>query len=371
MGSSTPYEKKLLDRFSDALISALVRLITAFRKDWLKKNKNRVDEWRIMLYALNRSPIGLAGLILGSLFIVTGIVGPLLAPHSYDFSFIATTQQYEKYYVAPPGTGGAILGTDDLGRDLFSELLYGARVSLMSTVLVLPVGIVVGILLGLIAGYYGGIVDEVLMRFTDIFLAFPGLILALAFSSALTGRLADGIAHNPYLTWVVSQLFAVKPNDAVNVAPILSIVMALWVVWWPAYARVARGLVLEEKDKIYVEASRALGLRTRVILLHHIFPNILGPLLVMMTLDIGGVILTEAGLSFILGAMMKIPDWGAIVQHGSEYLVQGKWWLVVFPGLAILISVLGWNLFGDSLRDILDPRTRRSIEFKAKEGRRK
>ena len=203
-----------------------------------------------MLYALNRSPIGLAGLFLGSLFIITGIVGPIIAPHSYDFSFIIATQQYDKYYLAPPGTEGAILGTDDLGRDLFSELLYGARVSLMSTVLVLPIGIVIGILIGLVAGYYGGLVDELLMRFTDIFLAFPGLILALAFSSALTSRLANAIANNPYLTWVVAQFFAVKPNDAVNVAPILSIVMALWVIWWPAYARVARGLVLEEKNKV-------------------------------------------------------------------------------------------------------------------------
>ncbi len=360
------YEKSVLDRFSDSLIYLLVAFITLFKKDWKRRNKSRIDEWRLMLYALNRSPIGLSGLVLGLLFIITGILGPMMAPHSYDYSFIVATGQYNKYYLAPPGTGGAILGTDDLGRDLFSQMLYGARVSLVATALVLPVGISIGIIIGLVSGYYGGWVDETLMRFTDIFLAFPGLILALAFSSALTDRLTMAIAYNKYLTGFISTLFGVRPNDAINVSPILSIIIALWVVWWPGYARVTRGLVLQEKNNVYVEASRALGLSTPSILFKHILPNIIGPILVLMTLDIGGVILTEAGLSFLMGAMMKIPDWGAIVQHGSTFLVQGKWWIVIFPGLAILISVLGWNLFGDSLRDILDPKTRRSIEFKIK-----
>ena len=356
----------MLDRASDTLITLLVKTITLVNKDWVRRNKSRIDEWRLMLYALNRSPIGLSGLILGLLFVVVGIVGPLIAPHSYDYSFIIATGKYEKYYLTPPGTGGALLGTDDLGRDLLSQLLYGARVSLVVTALVLPVGITTGIIIGLISGYYGGSVDETLMRLTDIFLAFPGLILALAFSSALTGRLTQAIGYNKYLTDLVSVLFAVKPNDAINISPILSIVIALWVVRWPGYARVTRGLVLQEKNNVYVEAARGMGLGTSSILLKHILPNIIGPILVLMTLDIGGVILTEAGLSFLMGAMMKIPDWGAIVQHGADYLVQGKWWLVMFPGLAILVSVLGWNLFGDSLRDILDPKTRRSIEFKIK-----
>ncbi len=360
------YEKTILDRLSDALIDLLVFILNRLKPGWSVRNKSRVDEWRLMLYALNRSPIGLAGLILGLLFVVIGIVGPVIAPHSYDFSFIMATGEFEKYYIAPPGTGGAFLGTDDLGRDLLSLLLYGARISLIVTVLVLPVGVIIGIILGLIAGYYGGAVDEVIMRITDIFLAFPMLILALAFSSAFTDRIAGVLASNPYVASFFCWLFAVKPVDVLNLAPTLSIVVALWIAWWPPYARVVRGLTLQAKNNVYVEAARALGLSSREIMFKHILPNIISPVIVLVTLDIGNVILVEAGLSYLMGAQIKLPDWGAIVQHGSQYLVNGAWWLVMFPGLAILVTVLGWNLFGDALRDILDPKTRRSIEFKLK-----
>ncbi len=360
------YEKTVLDRLADALVNLIATIMDKVKPGWKVRNKSRVDEWRLMLYALNRSPIGLAGLILGLSFVVVGIIGPLIAPHSYDFSFIMATGQYKKYYLAPPGTGGALLGTDDLGRDLFSELLYGARISLVVTALVLPVGIAIGIVLGLIAGYYGGIIDEVLMRITDIFLAFPMLILALAFSSAFTDRIAGVLASNPYIAGFFCWLFAVKPVDVLNLAPTLSIIVALWIAWWPGYARVVRGLTLQAKNNVYVEAARALGLSSREIMFKHILPNIISPIIVLITLDVGTVILVEAGLSYLMGAQIKLPDWGAIVQHGSQYLVNGAWWLVMFPGLAILVTVLGWNLFGDALRDILDPRTRRSIEFKLK-----
>ncbi len=363
--SEEVYEKKILDKFSDKLISFVVRIITTFRKDWYEKNRSRVEEWRLMLYALNRSPIGIAGLILGMMFVVIGIIGPVIAPHSYDFSYIMATGQ-QKYYLAPPGTGGAVLGTDDLGRDLLSQILYGARISLVVTALVLPIGIAIGVLIGLIAGYFGGAVDEVIMRITDIFLSFPGLILALALSSALTSRIAMALANNNYLATFFSVLFAVKPNDVLNVAPILSIVVALWVAWWPGYARFTRGLTLQAKSNVYVEAAQALGMSPLGVMIKHILPNIIGPLLVLMTLDVGGVILTEAGLAFLMGAQVKLPDWGAIIRHGSQFFVNGTWWLIIFPGIAIFVSALGWNLFGDTLRDILDPRTRRSIEFKVK-----
>ena len=370
MSAEEVYEKKLLDKFSDALISFLVRIICLVRgSKWYERNRSRVEEWKLMLYTLNRSPIGIAGLILGMLFVIIGIFGPFLAPYEYDYSFIAATGQYEKYYLAPPGTGGALLGTDDLGRDLLSQMLYGARISLVVTVMVLPVGIAIGVILGLIAGYFGGAIDELIMRITDIFLSFPGLILALAISSALTDRIAYSIAGNPYLTAFFSALFAVKPTDALNLAPTLSIIVALWIVWWPGYARLVRGLTLQAKSNVYIEAARALGLSSTGIMFKHILPNILGPLLVLVTLDVGSVILTEAGLAFLMGGQIKIPEWGAIVQHGAEYFVNGAWWLVLLPGFAILLAVLGWNLFGDSLRDVLDPKTRRSIEFKIKKKR--
>jgi len=355
---------RLLDRVSDKLIDALVAVIGRVRPEWVKKNAYRVKEWKLMLYALNRSPIGLAGLVLAMGFVVIGIIGPYIAPHSYDFSYIAATGEYQKYFLAPPGTGGAILGTDDLGRDLLSQLLYGARISLMSVILVLPVGIAIGVILGLIAGYFGGLVDELIMRITDVFLAFPGLILALALSAALTSRIAYVIAHNQWLASFLCAVFALKPSDVLNIAPNLAIIIALWIVWWPGYARLVRGMTLQQKSNVFVMAAESLGMSSFQIMVKHILPNIIGPLLVFMTLDVGNVILVQAGLSFLMGAQIKIPDWGAIVQHGSQYLVNGAWWLVIFPGLAIMLAVLGWNLFGDALRDILDPRTRRSIEFR-------
>ncbi len=365
---SEAYQKSLLDRFADALIKAVALLMDKVKPGWSVRNKARLDEWKLMLYALNRNPIGLAGLVLGLGFVIVGIVGPIVAPHSYDFSFIMATGNFKKYYLAPPGTDGALLGTDDLGRDLLSQLLYGARISLIVTALVLPVGISIGIILGLIAGYFGGAVDETIMRITDIFLSFPMLILALALTSALTGRIAGVLASNPYIAGFMSWLFAVKPSDVLNLAPTLAIVVALWIAWWPPYARVVRGLTLQAKNNVYVEAARAMGMSARDIMFKHILPNIIGPIIVLMTLDVGNVIMVEAGLSYIMGAQIKLPDWGAIVQHGSQFLVNGAWWLVMLPGLAILISVLGWNLFGDALRDILDPRTRRSIEFRVKKG---
>ncbi len=353
-----------LDKLSDALIGLIAKIASKVNPKWLEKNRYKLEEWRLMLYALNRSPIGVAGLILAMGFIVIGIIGPYIAPHSYDFSYIAATGKYQEYWLAPPGRGGAILGTDDLGRDLLSQLLYGARISLVVVALVLPVGIAIGIILGLVAGYYGGAIDEVIMRITDIFLAFPGLILALALTSALTMRIAYAIANNPWLTSFVSAVFALKPSDALNIAPTLAIIIALWLVWWPGYARLVRGMTLQQKNNVFVMAAQALGMSSKDIMFKHILPNIIGPVLVFMTLDVGNVILVEAGLSFLMGGQIKIPEWGAIVQHGSQYLVNGAWWLLVFPGLAILLSVLGWNLFGDALRDILDPRTRRSIEFR-------
>ena len=382
---SGPYHKSLLDRLSDKIILGIARLIDRLRPGWFQRNKSRVDEWRLMAYAINRSPPGIAGAILVAAFVIVAIFGPYIAPFSYDTSL----QFFDKNsYLAPPGTEITIpnttlarklglepgnytmyLGGDDYGRDLYSRLLYGARTSFVVVILVMLVGPVIGILLGLVSGYYGGKVDELIMRFTDIFLAFPALILAIAFSAVLPGIVYDYLNQFDLVRNILLKLFALNEKHVGSMSYLVSVIIALWLVWWPGYTRLIRGMVLSARENMYVEASSALGLSTFSILIKHILPNIIGPTLVLLTVDFGSVILVEAGLSFLgLGAVPPLADWGRIVYDGAAYF-PNAWWLVMFPGLAIFLTVLGFNMLGDTLRDVIDPKTRRMLEFKLeKEG---
>jgi len=390
MSEREVYEKNILDKAVDKFFDLVVAVGERLRPGWLKRNRSKVDEYKLMLYALNRSLPGLVGLALIAVFVFLAIFGPLLAPLGYATSLVFCN--YKKAYLAPPGTViripqdcttcktaktcemlglkpgvyHLILGADDYGRDLFSRILYGARVSFMVTILTILVGPAIGIVLGLVAGYYGGVVDELIMRITDIFLAFPGLILALAFSAVLPYRIAEFLNANPALEHFLLWLFAVKPKNAPALAHLVSVIVALWLVWWPGYARLVRGMALSAREATYVEAARALGLPTRRILFKYILPAIMGPLLAYITTDLGTIILTEAALSFLgVGAVPPLADWGRIIFDGAQYF-PNAWWLVFYPGLAIFITALGFMLFGDTLRDILDPRTRRRITFKVK-----
>lgn len=374
------YAKTILDKLSDATIEAFAKFLDKIRPGWYLRNKSRVDEWKLMAYAFNRSPPGIIGMVLVVCFIVLAIIGPYVAPFRYDISLYFFDKDA---YLAKPGTVITIpnttlvknfglkpgnytmlLGGDDYGRDLWSRILYGARTSLVVAILVMAVGPWIGIALGLIAGYYGGKVDELIMRVTDVFLAFPGFILAIALSAVLPPRVLSFLEAHETIRALLLGLFALQERHAGAMSYLVSVIIALWIVWWPSYARLVRGLTLSARENYYVEAARALGIPTRWILMRHIFPNIIGPVLVYLTLDFGGVILTEAGLSFLgLGAVPPIADWGRIVYDGANFFPNG-WWLVFFPGLATMLTVLGFNLLGDTLRDILDPRTRRSIEFK-------
>ncbi|PNX48645.1 MAG: hypothetical protein BV456_09600 [Thermoplasmata archaeon M8B2D] len=207
-------------------------------------------------------------------------------------------------------------------------VIYGSRTSFRICVIVVSISTLIGIILGGIAGYFGGIIDEILMRITDVFLAIPYLILAMAIAAAL-GRSIDHIME------------------------------AMIIVWWPTYARIMRGQVISIREQQYVEAARSVGASNIRILFRHIFPNSFAPLLVEITLDLGAVLLVAAGLSFIgLGASPGTAEWGLMISSGRTYMFQA-WWYVTFPGLAILLVVLGFNLLGDGLRDVTDPKLRR------------
>lgn len=388
------YEKNILDRLADTLVDGIAFIIDRVRPGWRTRNEAKLTEYKLMLYTLNRSPPGLLGLVLILGFVFVALFGPLLAPLSYDTPLVFCN--YKKAYLAtpgtvimvpqdctgcstveeclelgiPPGKYTLIFGADDYGRDLYSRLLYGARTSFIVTVLTMAVGPLIGILLGLVAGYYGGIVDEIIMRITDIFLAFPGLILAIAFSAVLPYRISGILQENVVLRDFLLWLFAVKPEHAPSLSYLVSVVIALWIVWWPGYARLVRGAVLSAREATFVEAARALGVPVRRILFKHILPQptVSGPLLAYLTTDMGTVILVEAGLSFLgVGAVPPLADWGRMIYDGAQYF-PNAWWLVFYPGLAIFLTTLGFYLFGDTLRDLLDPKTRRRIKFKLKRG---
>lgn len=257
---------------------------------------------------------------LGGLIVVAwlalALAAPLVAPYSPDTVDVAVRLQ-------PPGSVHW-LGTDELGRDVLSRLIYGARISMLTGIVVVGVGGLVGTLVGGVAGYAGGWVENLLMRFTDLVLCFPPIILALAIAAAL------GIGTT-------------------------NTIIAMLVVWWPKFARLARSLVLQQRAREYVEAALVAGYGPARILGRHIIPNAIGPLVVLLTLDVGNAIITFAGLSFLgLGVVPPTAEWGAMVAEGRQ-LVQ-QWWVAAFPGFAILSIVLGFNFFGDGVRDWLDPK---------------
>ncbi len=216
-------------------------------------------------------------------------------------------------------------GTDKLGRDILSRVILGARSALVIPMGVVLFAVIIGAPLGALAGYKGGWVDEVIMRITDLFLAFPSLLLAMAIASAL-GRGLDKAA------------------------------IALIISWWPWYTRIARGVTVSLRERYFVEAAQAVGVSEAVIIFRHILPNTISPILVQATVDMGTVILAMGGLAFLgLGTQPPAPDWGLMVSDGRNYILD-QWWIATFPGMAIFIVVLAFNLLGDTLRDIFDPR---------------
>jgi ABC-type dipeptide/oligopeptide/nickel transport system permease subunit len=264
----------------------------------------------------------LAGAGLLAVFTAAAVLAPLLAPHDP----LAVVDPATPVALQRPSTAH-LLGTDALGRDVLARVLFGGRVSLAVGVGVELVVAVLGGAIGLLAGYYGGMLDAALMRLTDVVMAFPSLVLAIG-------------------------LIAVFETPG-----LVNVFVVLVVLGWTTIARVVRGTVLTLKSRDYVQAARAIGARDRTILLRHILPNAAGPLLVAATLGVGGNMVAEAGLSFLgLGAQPPTISWGAMLADGQSDLMTAPW-AAVFPGLALLLAVLGVNLAGDGLRDLLDPRT--------------
>lgn len=277
------------------------------------------------LEQLWRNKTAVAGLLVITLFVLTAILAPFLSPHNP-----VEASLYDQ--IKPPiweegGTWKNILGTDDLGRDILSRLVYGARVSLLVALATVGIAVFFGSILGAISGYYKGSVDNIIMRFMDILLAFPHILLAIVIMAYLGPGLTNAM-------------------------------IAIGIIYIPRFARIVRASVLEECEKDYVTASKSVGARDWRIIFVTIFPNCLAPLIVQTTLGFASAILDAAALGFLgLGAQPPTPEWGAMIAMGRSHILRA-WWVMTFPGIAILFAVLGFNLFGDGLRDALDPRLR-------------
>jgi peptide/nickel transport system permease protein len=265
--------------------------------------------------------LNLVGLIIVVLFFVLALFGQVLAPHDPYAQDITGSKLLAPSLTHP-------LGTDELGRDVLSRVMTGTRISLQVAAVVLSFAVIFGTLVGSVAGYFGGIVDELLMRFTDMFLAFPALILAIAIAASL-GR---------ELHWTM---------------------VALATVFWPWYARLVRGQILTIRERDYVTAAESIGLPGPRLLLKHILPNAVSVVIIQLTLDVGYAILATSSLSFIgLGAQPPSPEWGTMMSTARNYFREA-WWYTTFPGLALTLTVFAFNVLGDGLQDALDPRSGR------------
>ena len=270
-----------------------------------------------------RDRMAMLSLIFLLLVLLGALFAPLLTP--YPEQGRGEPNIAEKFQ--PPSLAHP-LGTDALGRDMWARLLFGARTSLTVGLAVVALSALIGTLLGALAGYFGGWIDEVIMRITDIFLAFPPLLLAIVVATALGPSLRN-------------------------------MVLAIALSWWPWYTRIVRGQAVTLRERNFVEAAHSMGVGDLTIIRRHILPNVLAPVGVQATLDLGAAILTAAGLSFLgLGTQPPTADWGVMVNEGRQYMLSGRWWIATFAGLAIFLTSMAFNLLGDGARDAADPRTR-------------
>lgn len=285
--------------------------------------KPKIKELKHSFFLLRKNTLTRIAFYIMVLIFLMAIFAPLIIPYPDD---IASSANISNKF-APPSSKH-FFGTDELGRDVFSRIIYGTRVSLSTAVLSVGLALIVGAPLGAIAGTMGGVIDEIIMRMTDIFLSFPPLLLAIAMVAVLGPSLGNAM-------------------------------IAIAISWWPWYTRLIRGQAISIKERKFVQAAETIGTSKWDIIIKHILPNTISPVIVQASMDMGGVILTIASLSFLgLGAQAPTPEWGLMISIGRNYFPD-IWWYSVFPGLAIFITVLTFNLLGDGLREILDPKTRK------------
>ena len=290
-------------------------------------------------WSFTRNPITIVSAIVAFICVAGAVLAPWIAPHNpFDLASLQLMDAFKPPAWDADGDPAYLLGTDDQGRDVLSAIMYGARVSLLVGVCAVIFSTLLGVAVGLVAGYLGGAADSVLMRIADIQLTFPSILIAL---------LVDGIVR------------AALPREVHDQIALFVVIFAIGISAWPQFARTVRSSTLVERNKEYVLAARVIGLSRPHIMLTHVLPNVLGPVLVIATLQLGFAILAEATLSFLgVGVPPTQPSLGTLIRIGNDFLFSGEWWITIFPGLALIAMVLSVNLLGDWLRDALNPRLR-------------
>ena len=292
-----------------------------------------------VLYSFRHSPVALVSALVLLLLLVGAVLCHWIAPYNpYDLASLNLMDSFQPPAFIGEGTPSHLLGTDDQGRDLLSAILYGARISFVVGLCSVLFAVVVGVSVGLLAGYAGGGVDAALMRLADVQLSFPAILIALLVDGVVSVSLPRGIRES---------------------VEIYVLIFAIGISFWPQFARTVRGSTLVERGKDYVMAARVIGLSSPRIMLTHILPNVLGPVMVIATLSLGLAIISEATLSYLgVGLPPTQPSVGTLIRIGNDFLYSGEWWIAVFPGIALVLIVLSINLLGDWLRDALNPRLR-------------
>ncbi|KIX14288.1 cytochrome C550 [Dethiosulfatarculus sandiegensis] len=289
---------------------------------WKEEKESSIRNMKLSWYLFRKSPTSMLGAVIVGIFLIMAMIGPMIVPFPEDAT---GTVHIERKLTAPNSTH--LFGTDELGRDIYTRVVLGTRISLQIGLIIILVAMGIGVPLGVTAGYLGGPFGELIMRITDMFLSIPGRIFALA----VVGAMGPGMTN---------------------------CMIALSIVWWPGYVRLVQGRTLAVREESFIEAARSVGAKKWRIIFNHILPNCSSVIIVKASMDMGMAILAAAGLGFIgLGAQPPMPEWGVMISEGRNFLPEW-WWYATFPGLAIFTTVLGFNLLGDGLRDILDPQSR-------------
>ena len=301
---------------------------------------SRIRQWldSDVGHSFKTSPTAIVAAIIALICVVAALFAPWVAPHNpFDLATLELSNARLPPAWSPDGNASFLLGTDDQGRDILSALMYGARISLAVGIASVVLSVVIGVALGLLAGFLGGWVDTLLLRVCDVLLSFPAILVALLIAGV--GRALFPNAHDTLAFGVL----------------IISITLTGWV----QYARTVRGSTLVERNKEYVQAARVTGVAPLRIMRKHVLPNVLGPVLVLATIQVATAIITEATLSFLgVGAPPTSPSLGTLIRIGNDYLFSGEWWITIFPGVMLVLIALSVNLLGDWLRDALNPRLR-------------